>query len=909
MNSPSVNIEEHLRIEQWKGKGIGDVTINDFKALDGVIEQMESTDSADEALVVLEEQLKQTPQNISALYGISLIKLKNKSVDDSQLVSLLDIFRNGKRWGLLEHLCNTFLQYGENRHILRTLANCYSETDEDEKQIDVWEKLVKIDFTETDMVLNLAKEYMNRGQQGRAIEFYKKLILRSISNGSFNMVHTGWNVLVGLLSSDIEFFLHSENSVSKKFDGDQAVLLLEQLYPIYKRDCQWDNAIVILKRIFEYQPDNMWARKELITCYNEKYHAHHNLDEFLKSANINQSWRNIHEAIADFEKHVSFDEKNFVFHRTWGVGLIRSIDRDTMLIDFSRNKEHYMSLKMAMTALEVLPKNHIWVLRSVIPQQKLKQMVKNNIAQTLRIIIQSFNNAVSMKKIRSELVPYVLTESEWTGWNIKARRILKTDGMFGTVADLPDHYEVRTQQSTSVEKMYNSFSAAKEFSTRTKTVLDFLKLTDIEASDADLELLREVTDYFVTFTDFSGQELVLRVSSILTLRLLSENFPLLQLNSVVEKLRLADLIKNDDVAFHIYQQIETKEMLQLFLLTISEELSEEIWVGVYLRIIETAPTKAVVGKLVERDKISETIEAIRKVYTNYRTHREAFIWLVANVDQYDDLTQHFADQEKTTIAMAHLYDINAVDINNKRHLSASRKNQKQIQKYLYRTGTLDELVSDGTEEVIVQLIPILNELQQIEPAHTIGQKEVIGKRFPHLAKRFDRQVGTQRERKVSGFFTLEASYHSKQRELRHIHAVEVPQNSKEIQKALELGDLRENAEYKSAKEHQEILNANAMRLDNEIRQAKPLKEDQFEDSKIGFGSVASLINLTDNSTVIYVLLGPWESDPSKNIISYLSPLGSKLVGHIIGEEMDFSINENRYHFRVDTIVAVRLSDL
>lgn len=909
MDSPSIDIKEHLRLEQWKGKGIGEITINDFKTLDRVIDQMESEEDADEVLTILEEQLEQTPQNVSALYGVSLIKLKRKSVDDSQLISLLDIFRNGKRWGLLEHLCVTFLQYGQSRQILRILANCYSETSEAEKQIGIWEELVKIDFTETDMVLGLAEEYMKRGQQGQAIEFYKKLILRSISNGSFSMVHTGWNALVTLLPGDIEFFLHSENNVSKKFDGDQSVLLLEQLYPIYKKESQWDRAITILKRIFEYQPDNMWARKELVVCYSAKYHAHRNLDEFLKSANINQSWRSIHEAIADFEKHVSFDEKNFVFHRTWGVGVIRNIDHEAVLIDFSRNKQHYMSLKMAMTALEVLPKSHIWVLRSVIPQPKLKQMVKKNIAQTLRLIIQSFGNAVSMKKIRSELVPYVLTDSEWTGWNIKARRILKTDGMFGTVADLSDHYEVRTQQSTSIEKVYNSFSAAKDFATRTKTILDFLKLSDIEVSDADLELLRDVSDYFVTFIDAGGRESGMKVSSILILRLLDEKFPPLQLDDMIKQRRLDDFIKDDNTAFVIYQQIETKEMFQFYLLTISEELAEDIWVGVYFRILATTPTKAVLGKLVQRGKIEETVEIIRKVYMNYRTHREAFVWLVANMDQYEELVQYFPDHDKVTIAMAHLYDINATDITNKRHLSANRKNQKQIQKYLYRTGRLDQLVEDGTEDVIVQLIPILNELQQIEPAQTISQKEIINTRFPSLVGRFDRQVGVHRERKKSGFFTLAISYHAKQRALRHIHEVEVPLNSKEIQKALELGDLRENAEYKSAKEHQEILNANAMRLDNEIRQAKIMHEEQFEDDNIGFGSMAALTDMNNDSKIDYVILGPWESDPGKSIISYLSPLGAKLIGHTVGEEMDFSINETHYHFRVEKITTIRISDL
>lgn len=907
MASPTVDLKERLQMEQWKGKNINDVTVSDFQELDAALERVDHEQSMAEVLELLSEQLDRTPQNISILYGASVIKLKNKSVDDSQLISLLDLFYSSKRWGLLEYLCTTFLQYGDNRHILRTLAACYHETDENEKQIGVWEKIVKIDFAETDMVLHLAEQYANSGQRKQAIEFYKKLILRSINNGNFKMIHTGWNALIDLTPEDTEFFLHIEDSVSKKFDGDRAIPLLEQLYPVYKKHCQWDNAISVLKHIFKYQPDNVWGRKELVVCYREKYHAHRSLDEFLKSANISQSWRSIHEAIADFEKHVSFDENNFVFHRTWGVGVIRNIDHDIVLIDFSKNKQHSMSLKMAMTALEVLPKNHIWVLRSVIPAEKLKQMVKKNIAQTLRIIIQSFGNAVTMKKIRSELVPYVLTDSEWTGWNVKARQMLKTDGAFGTIADLPDHYEVRAQESTSMEKLYNSFSAAKDFSTRTKVVLDFLKLPNIEVNDADLELLREITNYFIAFTDMAEQDLTLLTSSIIILQLFNRKFPPLQLGEITQRYRLSTCIFDADAAFRIYQQTETKDMVNHFLFAISEELVEEVWVEVYLRILAEAPSKVVLDKLMQRGKIEETVEAIKKIYTNYRTHKEAFIWLVANIRQYEEIAQHFQDQDKVTIAMAHLYDITATDITNKRRLSINRKNQKQIQKYLYKEEQLDHLIQNGSESFVVQLIPILNELQKIEPAVTISQKEVISTRFPHLTKRLKRQIEAHAARKKSGFFTLKDSYHAKQQELRHIHEVEVPQNSKEIQKALELGDLRENAEYKSAKERQEILNANAMRLSNEIRQAKIMDETQFETARISFGSDALLTDLANNKQVTYTILGPWESDPAKNIISYLSPLGAKLVGHAVGEQMRFSINENNYQFRVDQITPARLT--
>ena len=677
--------------------------------------------------------------------------------------------------------------------------------------------------------------------------------------------------------------------------------LLEHIYPHYKKNESWDNAVTILKRVFDYQPESAWARKELIKCYREKYNAHSNLDESLKSANISQSWRNIHEAITDFEKHISFDRKNFVFHRTWGVGLIREIERDKILIDFSKHKSHTMSLKMAMTALEILPKNHIWVLRSAIPHDKLTDMIKNNVSKALKIIIHSFGNAVTMKKIRAELVPYILSDSEWTSWNVKARQILKTDGIFGTIADLPDHYEVRSHRSTLTEKTYNSFGSEKDFSSRIKIILGFLKLPSFDIKDSDVELLSEIANYFITFIGLTEQDVTIRISSILILRLLSEKFPSLQVRNVITKYSLTDIIPNIQVASQICQQIENKELLNYFILAIGHDLDDEIWTGVYLDILRHNPSKFILDILEKKNKVTEAIEVVKRICTSYRTHREAFVWLVTHADKYSWVQQALPDEEKLIVAMAHLYDINAVDISNKRHLSANRKNQGYINKYLYKEMRLNTLIDNADELVILQLIPILHELQKIEPAITVTQKSVISTRFPHLEKELDQRVHFQKTSKKSGFFCLSLSFHAKQKELQHIHEVEVPLNSKEIQVAVEMGDLRENAEYKSAKERQDILNANAMRLDNEIRQAKIIEHDKFEDTKIGFGSEVSLVDMRDSTALSYTILGPWESDPSNNIISYLSPLGAKLFGHVPNDELLFSINDIDYRLQVINI--------
>jgi transcription elongation factor GreA len=123
--------------------------------------------------------------------------------------------------------------------------------------------------------------------------------------------------------------------------------------------------------------------------------------------------------------------------------------------------------------------------------------------------------------------------------------------------------------------------------------------------------------------------------------------------------------------------------------------------------------------------------------------------------------------------------------------------------------------------------------------------------------------------------------------------VEVPANSKEIAFALSLGDLRENAEYKAAKEKQEILNSTVAKLKDEIERAQIFDPASVNTERVSFGTRVVLKNNADDKEEEYTILGPWESDPEHGIISYLSPFGSALLNKKAGESFDFAFDLSR----------------
>jgi len=106
---------------------------------------------------------------------------------------------------------------------------------------------------------------------------------------------------------------------------------------------------------------------------------------------------------------------------------------------------------------------------------------------------------------------------------------------------------------------------------------------------------------------------------------------------------------------------------------------------------------------------------------------------------------------------------------------------------------------------------------------------------------------------------------------------------KEIQRARELGDLRENAEYQAAKERQRFVEARVSMLKTRVSQIQLMNLDRIPHDRAGFGS--KLVIRENGKTFTYELVMPEDSDPDKGLISVASPVGRALVGKEEGDEV------------------------
>ena len=880
-----------LNEEKWTRATLNDYAIGNFEELDGIIDSVLSAGSQDDVQKTCEEHLEHTKNSIVALYISGVISLSKQQVDDTHLLNLIGIFSDNHKWGAVEYLCRRILEFGENKEALRTLAETLEHLNQPEDMYDVWERLIKVDYSETDIVKRLAEKREADGDIEGAVLYYRKAIHRFVNKNLFSHVRDIWQKLVEHGVDDYEFFFLIERKVAKSMSAERAISLLEELYPAIKEREEWPIAIEVLKRILNYDGRNNWARQEIIVCYKAYYADHSQLDEYVRLSNLNQNWRNVLEAIADFEKHISFDAGSFVFHKTWGVGIIKNIKGDEITIDFAKKRAHTMSLKMAVGALQSLARDHIWVLKSIHAKDKLKAKVKKDIPWALKTIIRSFDNVADMKKIKAELVPTILTASEWSTWSPEARKILKTDPVFGNVPDKLDQFVVRDKPMSFEEKTFNQFKAEKNFFGKVQAARDFL-----DHSDPDSEFFAEMFDYFKSFLK-AGNVTVQVVASYLFVTRLSSTYPFL--NPGLDW-GFTELWSDMEEPVEVFSQIEDNELRKDFLSSVHREV--EAWDDIYLTLFPVQLSKSMLDELLAAGFKESVLAKLEEVVEHYREYREGLIWVARHAVDGDWLIDLGLKLEKILINMIRLYSLTFNDIESKREVSYNRKLNRQIQNFLFKEDNLKSFLLSGDENSAVRVFTLLEDISDMDPVVKRDLKADVQEAFPGIRFYGEKKAGEPVAAVASRyFFTTQDSLTSKQKELKHIVDVEIPKNSKEIGAAIELGDLSENAEYKAGKEKQENLQIQVGKLKDELERARLFSEDDREEGKISFGTIIVLDDLVDSKKETYTIMGPWESNPSDKIISYLSPFGAAFIGRSAGETLEFEINDRTYKFEVKEV--------
>ncbi|MBD3245854.1 MAG: transcription elongation factor GreA [Candidatus Omnitrophica bacterium] len=137
-----------------------------------------------------------------------------------------------------------------------------------------------------------------------------------------------------------------------------------------------------------------------------------------------------------------------------------------------------------------------------------------------------------------------------------------------------------------------------------------------------------------------------------------------------------------------------------------------------------------------------------------------------------------------------------------------------------------------------------------------------------------------------------------------VNELEYCKNTKrrEIAKALEharqLGDLRENAEYDSAKNAQAQNEGKIAELEDKLSRVEIVDESKISTDKVYIGAKAKVLDLDTGQEDLYTLVGPDEANAVEGLISTTSPVGKGLLGHGVGEEVEIEVPAGTLRYRI-----------
>ena len=890
------SIQDMLKEETWTRATISNYTQSNLEELAKLVNQARSEGCIKEVHEICQEHLSHSKDSIIALYICGILELQRGSLDNANLVTLVDIFQKNHKENIVVYLCQGILADDENnKFALRTLADCYL-AENDEKVWELYEKIVRIDFEEADLAKVLAEHYEAVSDTDNTISYYKKAILRYINANNYNACKEIWTKLVQLIPEEIDFFENLRRKISKQMGDLKTTTLMQELYNYYKDNQKWDTAIMILKQNLEVEPKDNWARKEITDCFRGKYTSHSHLEDYIRSSNLSQSYRNVFEAINDFEKHIAFDKGGFVFHRNWGVGIIRSLDNDTLTINFGRvGGIREIKLSMAVTALKPLAKDHIWVLKATKKPEELVKKIKSEKEWALETIIRSFDNNCDFKRIKAELVPSLLTPGEWTSWNSAAKKILETNPMFGVNPNDISMYTIREGNITPVEKLANEFKAQKQFFARADILMKFFESEELDRTN---ESFAEMYSYFTGFLkNFSKISKEVLASYLIVRRISAADSQFLY--PVRET--FAEIYGRIENPREIYSELKDSKNthFKADFLECIKMLPD--WNEQYIRLFPTVLDMKLLNELIKEGFVADVQKLAKTSFEAFKDYRETVLFFFEKCQDFDWFKAADISYEKQLITLINIIELTFREINNHVNTTENKKINKKATELLFDTDAIFNYMFSKDEDTVKKMYTLIDDIADINADKKSTARNKILEKYPD----FKFRVSEEKTAQPKGMIVTSKKLAEKKAEIDNIKNVELEKNKVDLADAKAKGDLKENAEYQAAKERKQYLEHTLAKLQEELNRAVIFDPTTSTTAVVSFATVVTLHDNIENKDEEYTILGPWESDPDNNIISYMSPFGDAILDKKVGDNARFTINEHKYDYTIKEITKAK----
>jgi transcription elongation GreA/GreB family factor len=576
---------------------------------------------------------------------------------------------------------------------------------------------------------------------------------------------------------------------------------------------------------------------------------------------------------ADGEKLSTLEPGTFVLHKSWGVGKIAEWDLlgDRVIIDFEGKPGHPLKLSFAVSSLEVLPESHILSRRlSALPE--LQKMAKEQPAALVEEALKCSGNRMSLDQLDSILKGRIVSEGEYKKWWEGAKRALKASRHIVVPSKRTDPLILRDQAENPATVLVENFLKARDMRGKQAALAAIAKDIDLFPS-----ALTEIVPVLQNLSETVGKAFRLHLKECLNLLLardeLVENLKGAELP--MGSLKVSDIIREAKGQIHeVINSLPVGHLGRLYR-AFPAAFPNRQWVPEVLQHLTRTGGRAVseiATVLDDNDELDVLAEFLKKAVRNRVLSTDLIIWLA---------------KERSNLASS-VFDI---DLG---HAILGALEDDLVKGGSKKTGRLQEMISTDRD-----LIPLLVTDADEDEVRLFAKRLLASNAFDELTRRSlmarvikvrpemedimaEGAVARVDEALVVSWDSLE----KKKQELEDIINVKIPQNKKDIQIAREYGDLRENFEYKSAKQQQAVLLRMQAKHERELRHARGTDFADSPTDKVGIGTIVDIEDLTDGSKDTYTILGAWDGDVEKNIIAYLSETAKALIGRVPGDEVD-----------------------
>lgn len=802
------------------------------------------------------------------------------------LKNTINVHRQKGEWEEIVPLAQEILEQDPgDLSALRSLAEAHEHMEQTDEAIEAWKLLVDRHHEVTPYARKLGIA-LKQIKDPDARHYLAQSIAVAIDRKHMADVEELWLELVELNDpTPTLFFEYAQRLAGRKEKeraGELLIILTESgtLQPVDQLRC--------LRLIVEYLPDRQSDfRTPLITAFKAVYADRPDLAKLMDLSGLATA-DNVQGAITELDRYLIFGEGQFFYHNGWGAGKVQRIDPSLqrVSIDFAKKKGHILTLEMADKSLLPIPHADIRALM-LEDEEAVKKLVVSNPSEVVKSALIALGGKATGKEIKDILLNKPITEPDWNKWWTTVNKKLKDDHFVEVSGGALKTYTLRQVAETPDQEYARRFRDARTLRARLDIFADYRNhLGDV----CDRDTLNQMAVDLISKASATRAEGE-AIETVFVVEAIEDRITVNKIH--LEKIK-EPILNNLDRAVSALEGLKAVALQARWFGMMEENLRDQL-AEAYERLLFDGPdpirdlVAEHVKKSHEEDVLALLFRSLRPIH---RDHPALFIWFARKIVASRKAAEQMGVSRPAVIEqIISLHEVLGYRVKTgKKDGSAElRACMADIRQLLKKSGfkLLREILPETDAPTARLLYRTTEGAAGIEDRI---RKEIMGYLNAHFQDALTSgPEGAARESQFiplpDRLLCLEESLASKRTQLKHLQEVEIPTNTAEIEAARALGDLRENAEYHAAKDKQRLLMSLSGKLQEEVSRALVIREEENGGEIVQFGSRV-IVRLGGKEREV-IVLGPWESNPDANILSYESPLGKALWGRKAGDAFQF----------------------